>query len=201
MNLAPTILPAKAALRTAAMAERDRLDAAMRAAASQAIAAGALALVAVEEPQIMAAYLPIRSECDSRPIIAEALRRSITIALPVQLDRTTMVFRRYQPDAPLADGGFGTSVPLPDQPILDPDLVIVPLVGFDRAGTRLGYGRGYYDRALAKLGARGIKPKLLGVAFAAQEMAAIPASPHDVRLDWIVTENETLVVASQGSGR
>ncbi len=201
MNLAPTVLPAKAALRTAAMAERDRLDAATRATASEAIARRALAIVAAEAPRVMAAYLPIRSECDSRPIIAEALRRSITIALPVQLDRTTMVFRRYQPGGPLADGGFGTSVPLADQPILDPDLVIVPLVGFDRAGTRLGYGRGYYDRALAKLAARGIKPKLLGVAFAAQEVAAIPVSPHDVRLDWIVTENETLAVASQGSGR
>ena len=201
MNPAPTVLPAKAALRTAAMAERDRLDAATRAAASEAIARRALAIVAAEAPRVMAAYLPIRSECDSRPIIAEARARSITVVLPVQLDRTTMIFRRYQPGAPLADGGFGTTVPLPDQPILDPDLVIVPLVGFDRAGTRLGYGRGYYDRALAKLAARGIKPKLLGVAFAAQEVAAIPVSPHDVRLDWIVTENETLWVASQGSGR
>jgi len=201
MNNAPTVLPAKAALRTAAMAERDRLDAATRASASQVIAQGALAIVGAEAPGVMAAYLPIRSECDSRPIIAEALKRSIAVVLPVQLDRTTMVFRRYQPDAPLADGGFGTTIPLPDQPILDPDLVIVPLVGFDRAGTRLGYGRGYYDRALAKLATRGIKPKLLGVAFAAQEVATIPATPHDVRLDWIVTENETLAVASQGSGR
>jgi 5-formyltetrahydrofolate cyclo-ligase len=201
MNLAPTVLPAKAALRTAAMAERDRLDAATRASASAAIAARALAIVAGAAPRVMAAYLPIRSECDSRPIIAAAFTRSITIVLPVLIDRATMVFRRYLPEAPLADGGFGTTVPLPDQPILDPDLVIVPLVGFDRAGTRLGYGRGHYDRALAKLGMRGIKPKLLGVAFAAQEVAAIPAAPYDVRLDWIVTENETLAVASQGSGR
>ncbi len=77
----------------------------------------------------------------------------------------------------------------------------MPMVAFDRSGTRLGHGKGHYDRALAKLAARGIRPKLVGIAFAAQEVEVIPAEPHDVRLDWIVTENETLEMASQTARR
>ncbi len=92
---------------------------------------------------------------------------------------------------------LGTQAPLPDQAILDPDLVILPLVGFDRTGVRLGHGRGYYDRAIAALAARGVRPTLVGIGFAAQEVEAIPAEPHDARLDWIVTENEALDLRRQ----
>jgi 5-formyltetrahydrofolate cyclo-ligase len=66
------------------------------------------------------------------------------------------------------------------------------MIAFDRSGTRLGHGRGFYDRAIAVLHARGVRPVLVGVAFAAQEVADIPAEPHDVRMDIIVTERETL---------
>lgn len=198
---APADNPEKAALRALALARRDQLGALARAAASDAIAARVVAIVAAERPRVMAAYLPIRSECDCRPIIAGALAQAIDVVLPVVIDPVTLVFRRYEPGAPLAAGGFGTLAPMPDQPILDPELVIVPLVAFDRAGTRLGHGKGHYDRALAKLRARGAGPKLVGIAFAAQEVAAIPAEAHDVRLDWIVTENETLTIASQAVRR
>ena len=189
--------PAKAALRIAALSRRDRLGAVERADASGRIAERVMAIVGAKKPAVMAAYLPIRSECDCRPIIARARSLSIAIALPAVVDPVNLVFRRFEPGVPLAAGGHGTLAPMPDQPILDPDLVIVPLVAFDRSGLRLGYGRGFYDRALAGLAARGLRPTLIGVAFATQEAEVIPAEAHDIRLDWIVTENETLAVASQ----
>ncbi len=192
MPTASAAKPAKAALRAAALARRDRLAATARAAAAEEIARRVMAIIAAEAPSSVAAYLPIRSECDSRPIIERAGALAITLALPAVIDSTTLVFRRYEPGAPLVAGGFGTLAPASDQPPVEPELVIVPMVAFDRAGTRLGHGKGHYDRALAGLAARGIKPKLVGIAFATQEVALIPAEPHDVRLDWIVTENETL---------
>ena len=193
--------PAKSALRTAALRRRDRLGAGERAEASGQIAGRVMAIVGAEKPAVMAAYLPIRSECDCRSIIAQAQAMSITVVLPVLTDPVTLVFRRYEPGAPLGDGGFGTLAPLSGQPILDPELVIVPVVAFDRAGTRLGHGKGHYYRALARLAARGVHPRVVGVAFAAQEVEAIPAEAHDVRLDWIVTENETLMTASKSVRR
>jgi 5-formyltetrahydrofolate cyclo-ligase len=197
MNPVSAVNPDKAALRAVAMARRNALAAAERAAASVAIDERVMAIVIAEKPRTLSAYLPIRSECDCRQIIAEAQAMSITVVLPVLTDPVTLVFRRYEPGAPLDDGGFGTLAPLSDQPIVDPDLVIVPLVAFDRSGSRLGHGKGHYDRALAKLAARGVKPKVVGVAFATQEVETIPAEAHDIRLDWIVTENETLTIASQ----
>jgi 5-formyltetrahydrofolate cyclo-ligase len=98
---------------------------------------------------------------------------------------------RHTRGARCAAGGFGT---------LAPSLISAgrsaachhPVVAFDRTGTRLGHGKGHYDRALAGLAARGLRPQIVGIAFAAQEVEVIPAEPHDVRLDWIVTERETL---------
>ena len=87
----------------------------------------------------------------------------------------TLVFRRFEPGHPLIAGGFGTMVPVEAAPVLHPDLVIVPVVGFDRHGTRLGYGKGHYDRAIAALHARGLRPPLVGIAFALQEVDTDPA--------------------------
>ena len=197
MSPAQSDNPAKAALRAEALARRERLSALERADASARIAERVMAIVAAETPRIVAAYLPIRSECDCRPIIERAQGLGIAVVLPVLVDPVTLVFRRFEPGAPLAAGGFGTLAPTPDRPVLDPELVVMPMVAFDRSGSRLGHGKGHYDRALAKLAARGVAPRLVGIAFAAQEVETIPAEPHDVRLDWIVTENETLETALQ----
>ncbi|WP_099903585.1 5-formyltetrahydrofolate cyclo-ligase, partial [Methylobacterium frigidaeris] len=87
----------------------------------------------------------------------------------------------------LAAGGFGLSEPGPDAPVVDPRVLLVPLAAFDRRGHRIGYGKGYYDRALARLDAQG--PVLaIGIAFSAQETPRVPDSPHDRPLDGIVTE-------------
>ena len=103
-----------------------------------------------------------------------------------------MVFRRYRVGDALIKGGLGTRAPSVSAPIVEPDVVVVPLVGFDRTGARLGHGRGFYDRAIAAIHASGRRPPLVGFAFSVQEVRRIPHEPHDIRLDWIVTETETL---------
>ena len=149
---------------------------------------------------MLAAYVAMRSEVDPAAPIADSHARGVAIALPAVLPGGGLAFRRYAPGDPLVPGGFGTRVPVEAAPVLDPDMVLVPLVGFDRAGTRIGYGKGHYDRTIAALRARGRAPTLVGVAFSAQEVDTIPHEPHDVRLDLIVTEREILDFRMQGAG-
>jgi 5-formyltetrahydrofolate cyclo-ligase len=94
--------------------------------------------------------------------------------------------RLWQDGAPLYPSGFGTLAPEELAPKAVPDVVLMPLLGFDGKGTRLGYGGGYYDRTLAALAS---KPRLIGLAFAAQEVDFIPRGDHDIPLDSVVTEN------------
>ena len=133
--------------------------------------------------------MPIRSEADTRPLM-EALRtRGGRLVLPVVLDRETIVFRAFETDTPLVKTGFGTTGPGEDEEVLDPDILLVPLSVFDGKGQRVGYGAGHYDRAIARLHARGRQPVLVGVAFDCQEVPSVPAEPHDVSLHAILTES------------
>lgn len=182
----------KAALRAQALARRNELGEADRREASQAIAACAGDILAPLLPGTIAFYRPIGSECDTAALIDMARSHGAALGLPAIVDETTIVFRRYRFGDRLVAGGFGTSAPAPDEPLVEPDVIVLPVVAFDRRGARLGYGRGHYDRAITALREAGRKPKLLGIAFSVQEIARIPAEPHDVHLDWIVTEKETL---------
>jgi 5-formyltetrahydrofolate cyclo-ligase len=188
MTTPETPAPPKATLRARALARRDALDRDSRLAWDRAIAARSLALpVWAGAAGPVSAYWPMRSEADPRPIL-DALH---ALGLPLCLPATAggrMVFRRWAPGRPLVPGGFGTSVPATDEPELAPAILIVPLAAFDRRGYRIGYGRGYYDRALTELG-----PTLsIGIGYAAQEVDAVPEEPHDRPLDWIVTEREAI---------
>jgi 5-formyltetrahydrofolate cyclo-ligase len=185
-------LASKSELRDQALRRRDATDPAFRTEASAAIAARAAPLFAALSPRRIAAYVAMRSEADPLPIVAAAHRLGAEIALPVIAPGATLVFRRYEPGHRLVPGGFGTMVPVEAAPLLDPDIIIVPVVGFDRSGVRLGYGKGHYDRTIAALRARGRRPPLIGIAFSVQEVDTIPHEPHDVRLDLIVTETEIL---------
>jgi 5-formyltetrahydrofolate cyclo-ligase len=137
--------------------------------------------------------MPIWSEVDPRPIIAWAFEHGLDVVLPAVTGGTAMEFRRHRAGDPLTAGRFGTLMPHAEAEVADPDVVVSPMVAFDRGGMRLGHGRGFYDRAIALLHARGVRPALVGVAFAAQEVAHIPAEAHDIRMDVIVTERETLI--------
>ena len=108
------------------------------------------------------------------------------ICLPVVVgEGQPLDMRLWEQGTPLYPSGFGTLAPSEIAPRVEPDVVVMPLLGFDKRGTRLGYGGGYYDRTLARMKK---KPKLIGYAFAAQELPEIPRQPHDLPLDAVATE-------------
>ncbi len=178
----------KAALREAALALRDALEIDDRLIWDEALAERVLALPVFDAaPGPVSAYWPMRSEADPRPILEGLHERGLPLCLPA-IDARRMLFRRWAPYEPIVPGGFGTLVPQPEQPEVVPAILIVPLAAFDRRGYRIGYGKGHYDAKLTELG-----PVIsIGIAYGAQEIAAVPEEPHDRRLDWIVTERETI---------
>jgi 5-formyltetrahydrofolate cyclo-ligase len=133
----------------------------------------------------VSAYWPMRSEADPRPVLEVLHGRGVPLCLPAIVENR-MIFRSWGPYEPLVPGGFGTLVPDPAQPEILPKILLVPLAAFDRRGYRIGYGKGYYDRALSELG----RTLSIGIAYGAQEIDRVPAEPHDRRLDWIVTERD-----------
>ena len=182
----PDAVDAKAALRATMAARRSAAHAITDVASATARLLEAIGLTGP-----VAAYWPMRSEIDPRAALVALHARGATLALPVVVARATPLgFRRWQPGAPLVPGGFGTQVPDVDDPV-DPAVLIVPLLAFDRVGRRLGYGGGFYDRTLAALRARG-PVRAVGFAYAAQEVPDVPHTIDDQRLDLIVTEQETI---------
>lgn len=178
----------KARVRGLALTRRDGLDPTARADASAAIVASVLALDFAPGSAV-SAFLPILSEVDLTKAIAGLDGRGHPVGLPVMVE-SGLIFRRVRPGDRLVPLGFGTRGPGPDAPEILPDVLLMPLTAFDRQGGRVGYGRGYYDRAVADLRAAGRFPRLIGIAFSVQEVAAVPMEPHDAPLDMIVTERE-----------
>ncbi len=188
----PDLDAAKQALRVAAAARRRKAGNAQ--AAGEAARDHFLAAVPVPPGAVVSAFWPLDDEFDTRPLFAELHRRGHVIGLPVVVARRQPLrFRRWHPGMTLLQGSFRVQTPPPDAPEVVPQLLLVPLLAFDRAGYRLGYGGGFYDRTLALLRAAG--PALaVGTAFAAQEVPAVPRDATDQPLDWIVTEREAFRV-------
>lgn len=183
----PTLEAAKAQLRLAAQTQRSAVPQADRADAAKRAAAHFFDAVPLEPGQIVAAYWPVRDEIDCRPVLSRLMDAFQPVCLPVVLaEDRPLSLRLWEPGQPLYPSGFGTLAPIESAPEVEPDIVIVPLLGFDGMGTRLGYGQGYYDRTLAAMDQ---KPLLVGYAFAAQQLSHIPRAPHDVPLDILVTED------------
>ncbi|KKC40945.1 hypothetical protein WH87_01960 [Devosia epidermidihirudinis] len=178
---------AKAALRSQAHAIRAAIPQADRVDAAAAVAAAFFKDVAPAASDVVAAYWRIRDELDCQPILVRLMDNNHTVILPVVLGaEEPLDLRVWEQGEALYEAGFGTLAPSEQAPRAEPDLVIMPLLGFDKNGTRLGYGGGYYDRTLANLSK---KPRLIGLAFAAQELDEIPREAHDVPLDAVITEN------------
>jgi 5-formyltetrahydrofolate cyclo-ligase len=135
-------------------------------------------------------YLPIRTEIDPLPAMAEAAAHGVVGVPVIRAKGQPLVFSRWEPDCALADGPFGAAVPAVER-LMTPEVLIVPLVAFSRTGGRLGYGGGFYDRTLE--GLRAQRPTLaIGFAYAAQEDNDLPLEATDQPLDMIVTEREVI---------
>lgn len=142
----------------------------------------------------IALYNPIRSELDITPVLHALYAEGITVSLPVvESGRPFLSFFRFHSTLLMKAGAFGVLEPEQQEEVV-PTIVIVPLVGFDRTGNRIGYGKGYYDATLTALRAQNPSLLAIGVGFALQEVAAIPADPHDAKLDVIITETETIIL-------
>ena len=186
----------KKELRNAALAARDALPVADRRRAAQAIAMRRFP-VPLGEGTILAGYSPIRSECDPVPLMRSLAGKGAQLALPVIEARDKpMSFSEWRQGGHLVAGPFGILQPRPDAVSVDPDIILVPLAAFDRKLRRIGYGAGYYDRTLAALRQQRRVVVAVGIAFAAQEVAEIPADGHDQSLDLVLTENETIFRSS-----
>ncbi|MBL9060758.1 MAG: 5-formyltetrahydrofolate cyclo-ligase [Mangrovicoccus sp.] len=177
----------KAAARAAA---RDRRQAARAGVDPAPAVAALLAGLAPYRGRVLAGYMPIRSEIDPLPVMTGWAAHS-PVCLPVVVaPDQPLVFRRWHPGAALTVGAFGVRVPADSRevvPYLVPELVIVPLLAFDGAGRRLGYGGGFYDRTLQALRAAG-RVLAIGFAYAAQHDPALPHDANDQRLDAVATE-------------
>jgi len=131
-------------------------------------------------------YWPIKAEPDLRPLMRSLADLGLRVALPlVETKQAPLVFREWTPDTRMVRGDWNILVPPPDAPVCMPDLSIVPLLGWDAAGYRLGYGGGYFDRTLAVLTP---KPFTIGIGYQAARLATIYPQPHDIPMDLIVTE-------------
>ena len=176
-------------VRREALARRDALDAGLRIEKSLHVAEIGTPAIGFAPGTVISGFLPIRSEIDLRPLMAALRERGARLCVPAVIDRQTIVFRELERDAGLVRTGFGTVGPGPEAMVLDPQIVLLPLAAFDGRGHRLGYGAGHYDRAVARLHGRGLKPRLIGTAFDCQEVDEVPVEAHDIALDEILTES------------
>lgn len=144
-----------------------------------------VALLRARPGTIVASYLPMVDEADPGRLTAAAASQGHPVALPHVTDRQApMRFLRWSPGEPVETGRYGLRQPRADAPELSPDIILTPLVAFDRQGARLGQGAGYYDRAFAA------EPAALriGVAWAMQQVEALPVDPWDISLHAVITE-------------
>jgi 5-formyltetrahydrofolate cyclo-ligase len=181
----------KAALRQDATALRDALPAHERMAAAETIAVRKFPL-AITSSTIVSGFMPLKSEINPLPLLQKLSEAGARLALPAIAGRgKPLIMRAWEFGAPLDRGQWGIREPKPDAPEVEPDILLVPLLAFDRAGYRIGYGAGYYDMTINRL--RALKPvTAVGIAFAAQEVPKIPTTPRDERLDLVLTEREVI---------
>lgn len=185
----PALAAEKKRMRAALVARRRALLQAAGAAAGEALARHFLAGVPLPEGTAVAGYHPMGDEMDVLPLLARLAQAGCVTALPVVDAREQpLVFRRWRPGDALEPGPHGTRHPLAAAPRVTPEVILVPLLGFDAEGYRLGYGGGYYDRTIAELARRGALPRRIGVAFAGQKVDRVPRGPHDQPLDAVATE-------------
>jgi 5-formyltetrahydrofolate cyclo-ligase len=195
--------PDKAALRTTALARRAGLDQASRLQLAEAAAEHAMdwlgEVVGNLAGEAVSLFIPIGSEIPTAPLARRLRAAGARLALPVvRAPNQPLLFREWRDGVALAPspGPGRTGIPAPPEnaEVIEPDVLVVPLAAFDASGHRLGYGAGFYDRTLADLRQRR-RIEALGYAFAIQQLPALPAEPHDERLDAIATDAGVIRIA------
>jgi 5-formyltetrahydrofolate cyclo-ligase len=181
----------KAALRARMRAWRDRIDSATKVRATEAIAERGAALVfelrGREGPGVVSAFASMPDELNIWPLLRRLHRADVPLALPVVEGKgRPLLFRAWTPGDVMDKGVWGIPQPKADKLVLEPDILLVPLLAFDLQGRRLGYGGGFYDRTLAGLRARR-SITAVGLAYDEQRVDAVPHLDYDQRLDWVLT--------------
>lgn len=185
MNEWPEIAAWRKSMRAEMIAAREALAAAWRREATAVIGRMIEALLASPGARVIAFCWPYRDEVDVRFAIRALRDAGAVAALPVVVGKgQPLAFREWHPGVAMRAGALGIPAPV-DTPLVVPDAALVPLVGFDARGYRLGYGGGYFDRTLAAL-AR--KPLAIGVGYEIARLPTIRPQPHDIPMDFIVTE-------------
>jgi 5-formyltetrahydrofolate cyclo-ligase len=181
----------KAALRREAVARRDAIPAASRAAAAQVLATRPFPC-ALPVGSCVSGFMPLKSEINPIPLMRRLADAGLRLALPVVVARgKPLLMRAFVFGDTLNAGVWGIREPKPDSPEVLPDVLLVPLLAFDRRGNRIGYGAGYYDLTITALRARQ-SVVAAGIAFAEQEQTEVPTGPRDARLDLVLTEREVI---------
>jgi len=181
----------KSIVRRDALMRRDAIPAAERTQGAEAIAARAFPL-AIKPGTIVSGFMPLKTEINPLPLMRKLAAAGAHLALPCIASRgNPLIMRAFAFGDELASGQWGIREPKPDAPEAAPDIMLVPLLAFDRTGHRIGYGAGYYDMTIAKT--RAMKPVIAaGIAFAVQEIEQVPVTPRDARLDLVLTEREVI---------
>lgn len=193
MTITADINEAKRAMRREATARRR--EATAPADAGLLLIDNLLGAAAVPDGAPVSGFWPIGSEVDVAPVLRALVARGHAVALPVVVGRDRpLVFRAWREGDAMGEGPYGIREPLESAPEIAPRVLLVPLLAFDRAGYRLGYGGGFYDRSLALL-REGGPVVAIGAAWAAQEVPAVPHDQHDQPLDWVLTERECFRIA------
>lgn len=191
-----TLAQIKKQARVAASAIRKTAHLEMRATAPLELATLNFPVQPKIGQQIVSAFYPYQSEIDTRPLLGKLAGDGWTTCLPIVVGLgLPLQFRRWLPGAPTIPGVWNIPRPAQDAEVLEPDVLIIPLLNFDRSGYRLGYGGGFYDRTLEKLRARK-NIIAIGVGYSAQEVDHVPAGDHDQPLDYVMTEKEVIKFTS-----
>jgi 5-formyltetrahydrofolate cyclo-ligase len=174
--------------RTAAQKERADAHRSCGETAAFALARHGVPIAPAEGTNIVSGFFPFTTEISVLPLLAKLASEGWTTSLPVVLGKNLpLKFRIWTPGEPTVAGVW--DIPMPPETAAEvlPDVVLVPMLAFDKRGYRLGYGGGFYDRTLNQL--RKVKPiEAIGISYAAQEVAEVPHGDHDEPLDWILTE-------------
>ena len=164
----------------------------LKTSAAQALVDQGLEFAGELTGKTVSGFIPYLSEIDTRPLLDRLGACGCRTCVPVVIENNTpLEFRAWAPGEPTVPGRWGIPVPPDGSQVVDPDILLVPMLAYDTSGYRLGYGGGFYDRTLEKL--RAMKPvTAIGVAYSAQQVDAVVRGDHDQPLDWILTEKGPL---------